>query len=405
MPSRSSRPSAAIAKHAYHSLPGLPSIGWAMSAETCLSVGEPSIQRGSMAPSGSFMANLLEVGDVGAGAEILEDAIRTLAAHVLRDLAVRIVEIAEYDRVGRADLLTRGLDLAVLDRLARPVRGVLGGGDPLDAQTALLHHAARAHRDVRVEHQAAHRIGHVVVEPRVLGVVVPVEPPDLVWAVVGAIPRSDAAIVDLLIEALGAGRRREHRTHGLARRVAAVLAHHRLVDDVRVVLGAAVVTVDADPVHDALALDLVLADHGHVVLGLTRDDARRAARAGVDVDRHAPRLLAHQALVPQVGQLLGLLAALGELGAGGLEHARPDLHREVALGLGELGAPPGVGDRGVVPHPARAAHHRGVREQIRTGAVAGLADLAVAPADGDRQRAQMLAGLDQRGQLDRAGLG
>src|ERR1044071_5884909 len=80
MPSRSSRPSAAIAKQTYQSLPGLPSIGWAMSAVTCLRVGAPEIQRGSVAPSGSFMANLLEVGDVGAGAEVLEDAVGAPAA-------------------------------------------------------------------------------------------------------------------------------------------------------------------------------------------------------------------------------------------------------------------------------------------------------------------------------------
>src|SRR5215471_21515863 len=129
MPSRSSRPSAATANTAYHSLVGLPSSGWAMSAETWWSVGAPSIQRGSVAPSGSFMANLLEVGDVGSGAEVLEDAVSALAAHALRDLAVRVVEVAEHDRVGRADLLTRGLDLAVLDRLAGLDRGVLGRRD------------------------------------------------------------------------------------------------------------------------------------------------------------------------------------------------------------------------------------------------------------------------------------
>src|ERR1041384_4415018 len=153
MPSRSSRQSAAIAKQTYHSLPGRPSIGWAMSAVICLSVGDPVIHRGSVAPSGRLsIANLLEVGHVGPGAQIVEDAVGALAAHPLRDLAVRIVEIAEHDRVGRAHLLARRLDVAVADRrrwLAALDRGVLGGGDALDAQAALLHHAARPHRDVR----------------------------------------------------------------------------------------------------------------------------------------------------------------------------------------------------------------------------------------------------------------
>src|SRR5207244_352189 len=113
----------------------------------------------------------------------------------------------------------------------------------------------------------------------ILGVVVPVEPPDLVRAVVRAVPRPDAAVVDLLVEALGAGRGGEHGAHGLARRVAAVLAHHRLMQGFGILLGAAVIPIDPDPVHDALALDLILADHRHVVLGLAGDHARRAPGA------------------------------------------------------------------------------------------------------------------------------
>src|SRR4249920_437229 len=98
MPSRSSRQSAAIANIAYHSLVGLPSIGRAMSAVTCERVGEPAIHRGSVTPSGSLsMANLLEVGDVGPGAQIVEDAVRALALRPARDLTVQIVEIAEHD--------------------------------------------------------------------------------------------------------------------------------------------------------------------------------------------------------------------------------------------------------------------------------------------------------------------
>src|ERR1041385_3610355 len=147
MPSRSSRPSAAIAKHTYHSLPGRPSIGCAMSAVTCFSVGDPVIHRGSATPSGRLsMTNLLEVRHVGPGTEILEDTVGTLAAHALREAAVRVVEIAEHDRVGRTDLLAGRLDLAVLDRLAGLDRGVLGDVDALDAEAALLHHAARPHR-------------------------------------------------------------------------------------------------------------------------------------------------------------------------------------------------------------------------------------------------------------------
>src|SRR5215475_6782466 len=243
-----SRALPATAKHAYHSRPGLPSIGAAMSTVIWWSVGEPMVHCGSVAPSDSLsMANLLEVSDVGAGAEVFEDAVGALTVHQLPDPAVLVVEIAEHDRVGRAHLLAGGLDLAILQldlavlQLAGLDRGVLGGGDPLHAQAALLHHAARPHRDIRVEHEAPDRIGHVVIEPRIVCVVVPVEPPDFVRAVVGAIPCSDTAVVDLLIEPLGARGGGEHRTHGLARSVAAVLAHHRLVHRARVVLRAVVV--------------------------------------------------------------------------------------------------------------------------------------------------------------------
>src|ERR1700753_2427202 len=98
MPSRSRRPSSAIANSTYHSLPGLPSIGRAMSAVTWPSVGEPAIQRGSVTPSGSLsMTNLLEIGDVGPGPEIFEHAVGALVVHPLRDLALGVVEIAEPD--------------------------------------------------------------------------------------------------------------------------------------------------------------------------------------------------------------------------------------------------------------------------------------------------------------------
>src|SRR3954465_7723880 len=120
------------ARHAYHTRPGLPSSGAGMSTVSWWSVGEPVVHRGSVASSGRLaMANLLEVGHVGAGTEVVEDAVRALAVGELADLALLVVEIAEHDRVGRAHLLAGGLDLAVLQRLAGLDRGVLAGGDPL----------------------------------------------------------------------------------------------------------------------------------------------------------------------------------------------------------------------------------------------------------------------------------
>ena len=98
-----------------------------------------------------------------------------------------------------------------------------------------------------------------------------------------------------------------------ARRGLAVLAHHRLVHDLRVInpcllvlipVGlqnfvllradffrrrrAGEITVNAQPEHLTAATHLILADDRHVVLALTRDDTGVAAGAGVQVNGHAP---------------------------------------------------------------------------------------------------------------------
>src|SRR5660397_84571 len=65
-----------------------------------------------------------------------------------------------------------------------------------------------------------HRLLHLVVEP--------VEAPDLIRAVVGAVARSHAAVVYLLVEAVLAVDRGRHRANGLARRVAAPVSYTHL---------------------------------------------------------------------------------------------------------------------------------------------------------------------------------
>ena len=65
-------------------------------------------------------------------------------------------------------------------------------------------------------------------------------------------------------------------------------AHHRLEIRVGGVDPAAVVAVDAQPVHFAADDHLLLAHDRDVVLGLAGDHAGIAADAGRLVDRHAP---------------------------------------------------------------------------------------------------------------------
>jgi len=69
--------------------------------------------------------------------------------------------------------------------------------------------------------------------------------------------------------------------------------------DRRVLRVAALVAVHADPVHLAAAEHALLAHHGHVVLGLAGDQARIAADALRQIDRHAPGAAFVFRLLPQ----------------------------------------------------------------------------------------------------------
>src|SRR5690349_393229 len=82
------------------------------------------------------------VGRSRARVEILEDPIVALARLRLHDAAVRIVQIAEDDRVGRARGGAGGHDLAVPDRAVLPLRVDARLVDALHAVGALLHDAA-----------------------------------------------------------------------------------------------------------------------------------------------------------------------------------------------------------------------------------------------------------------------
>src|SRR5262249_41556491 len=97
------------------------------------------------------VADLAEVRGPRPCAELREEAIAPILRAPPGNLALRIAKVAEDDRFGRADLLARRDDLAVLDRFPRPLRLNLGFLYPLDAVRALLHHAAHANSDVRVE--------------------------------------------------------------------------------------------------------------------------------------------------------------------------------------------------------------------------------------------------------------
>src|SRR5690606_22563015 len=131
----------------------------------------------------------------------------------LRDPAVRVRDVAEDEDFGRAGLRARWHDLPVGDSAVLAGGPMLRLADALHAEGALLHHPLVAHRHIRVE---------LPVERLLELVRPPVEDADLVRAVVRAVARADAAIVDLTVEPVGRVIRRVDRAHRLARRVAAM---------------------------------------------------------------------------------------------------------------------------------------------------------------------------------------
>ncbi len=118
----------------------------------------------------------------------------------------------------------------------------------------------------------------------------PVESSNFVRAVVGTITRSNAAVVNLFVEPFVTVYCCQYWTDGFARSVVAVLTHHRLVRHGHIVIVACVISVDTEPVHFPLPSHFIFAHNRDIVLRLTRGEARRASRACVQINRHAPAM-------------------------------------------------------------------------------------------------------------------
>src|ERR1019366_625572 len=184
----------------------------------------------------------------------------------------------------RAGLLAGCPDLAVPDRPVFLLCGDPRRVDPLDAVGAFFHHASLPHGDVGILLKVDRGVllGSVVQE---------IEATHLVRAVVRAVARADAPVVDHLVQAFTAVDRRTHRAHKLAGRVLAVHTRYRLAEHARVCGITVKVLIDSYPVHLSPPGDLILPDRRYVVFGLARRDAGVAAEARAKVDRHAPGVL------------------------------------------------------------------------------------------------------------------
>ena len=282
-----------------------------------------------------------------------------------RDAALRIVQVAEDDRFGRADRLARGLHFAVLNAAAVLLGFDARGADALHAIRALLHDAAAADRHIGIaSDRQARRLPILVLEE--------VEPAHFVRTVVRAVARADAAVVDHVVQPFAAVHGRADRTDGLARRGLAVHARNGLEVGLRILDVALMVGVDAQPVHLAAAHHFVFADDGNVVLRLARDDARVAAVARVEIDRHAPLVAAGFFLLvgehrPQRRQFVLVFLQRCELSTWHGAHEIAPFHQVVVLHARERKRVAGQSDLRAGPEPEciRRSQRPGVETAAR----------------------------------------
>src|SRR5215472_518712 len=356
-------------------------------------------------------------GEIGHGrprSELTQDVIAARAGRELGHAGGPVLEIAEGDGLGGTRLLTGRLDVAVLEGPGRFPRIVLRLLDALHAHGALLHDAELAHGDVGVELDVE-RGGPAVVEP--------VEAAHVVRAVVAAVARAHATIVDLRVEPFRGVIGGVDWTHWLARRDFAVLTEHRLEDVLGLALGPVLPALEPDPLLGASVGDLGLAHHRYVVLRRARGHAGLAARAGIRVHRDAPAILGilDGGIHGRVARALRRATAQLHLTRGGQAHHLHDLAVVVVEGRlrdGQGLARARLGERDLdgeerepsrdridgtpeKSHGVRAAIEHDVAEVPRAQ-VARLrvgAGIVVAQSHGDGHRSRMERGRHPSGQL------
>src|ERR1700682_3868189 len=256
-----------------------------------------------------------QIGGARARVEFAEHGIVALLRFQFGDAAIGIIGVAEDDGFRRAGGLASGDDFAVLDRAILFFRFDARVVDALHAIGALLHDAAAAHGDFRIAQELELRSLPILEAHEI-------EAAHFVRAIVGAIARADAAVVDHVVQAFGAVHRGADGADLLARRIFALHAGNGLEEGfgigervifigARTVGGGAgvVIAVDADPVHLAAAENLVLADHGDIIFRDAGHHAGVAAVAVVEVDGHAPGVAGILELLVEGKRLGGLLVA------------------------------------------------------------------------------------------------
>src|SRR5512140_1956220 len=141
----------------------------------------------------------LQISNARHRAQLVQLVITALLAGQLAHLAVGVIDPAKHDGVRRAGLCAGGNHLTIANIALFRLCAVLPGMDALQAERALLHHAAPPHGHIRIE--LVLQAGQIRVNARI-SVITPVEHADLVGAVVRTVARADAAVVDLQVRVL-----------------------------------------------------------------------------------------------------------------------------------------------------------------------------------------------------------
>src|SRR5438094_4639488 len=217
-----------------------------------------------------WVAQLRQIRGARTGIQVCQQAKIARLGLEFGHPAVRIIDVAENNCLRGARLLASRENFAVAYLAVLLFRFDLHRIDPLDAVSTFFHDAAAAHGDIGIPQ--AIQAGR-----RPIGEEQEIEAPYLVGAVVGAIPRADAAVVDHFVEALGTMHGGSYRADQLTRRVFAVHARHDFVVHLRVGEAAFVIRIHTNPVHLTPVIHLLFADHRDIVFSLAGYHAGIAA--------------------------------------------------------------------------------------------------------------------------------
>ena len=92
----------------------------------------------------------MEIGHVGLGAEFSEQLGGSIGARQPRNFAIRVIQVAENHRRGRARLHAGGIEFAIFQLALFAFRLDLRGANALHAKGAFFHDADTAHGDVGI---------------------------------------------------------------------------------------------------------------------------------------------------------------------------------------------------------------------------------------------------------------